>query len=328
MAKSREYQFLNGPETPTLPTAGTPTDPSDVLTLGYLDGNATVGGDKVYTGSAEFQSSLYFDMTVDAATTGTDQDVSTPAKVVTKFTNASLDSIRSIVAPSPSNECVLILTNGKASGNLTLKHEDAGATAADRIDTGLAADLAIAQGGSAHLYYDTNSSRWRVISSSAGGGGAGGGSTLVWGNESGDSPSKEFKYFNQCWSFDDGLTQNLYSVVKVPQGYTAGNQISLRIDHFHEAASATQLLSAQSTLIQSGDAFDDVTDQHTSTNTAIAAGDKVIQTAVIDLTDGSGQINSVPVAAGDLIKIRLFRGTDASTSPIFFVESSAEVTFQ
>lgn len=33
----RDYQFINGPETSTLPTAGTPTDPSDTVTKSYVD---------------------------------------------------------------------------------------------------------------------------------------------------------------------------------------------------------------------------------------------------------------------------------------------------
>jgi hypothetical protein len=99
------------------------------------------------------------------------------------------------------------------------------------------------------------------------------------------------------------------------------------ITHFHEASSATQLLSAEATLIEAGDPFDDTTDQATSTNVATAGGDKVTVNATLDLTDGSGLINAVAVAAGDLIKVRLFRGTDASASEVFFIESSTEVTF-
>jgi hypothetical protein len=327
MAKTKFYRFVGGAETPTLPAAGTPSVSNDVVTLGYLDGSATIAGAKIYTGSAEFQSNIYYDITVNSSTTGSDQDLSFPSKILTKFTNASLDSIRSIVAPASGKEAVVILTNGKASGNLVFKNEAAGATAANRIVTGLTGDLTLSQGGTVHLYYDTDSSRWRIISSTPGGSGAGGGSALVWVNDEGTAPIVEYKHFNKCWNFEDGASQNLYSVVKVPQGYTAGNQIFLRVNHFHEAASASQLLSAQATLIEPGDAFDDVTDQYTSTNAAVSAGNKVITEAIIDLTSASGQINSNAVAPGDLIKIRLYRGTDSSTNDLFFIESASEVTF-
>lgn len=34
---TRQYEFIVGPETSSLPTVGTPTDPEDLLTLGYAD---------------------------------------------------------------------------------------------------------------------------------------------------------------------------------------------------------------------------------------------------------------------------------------------------
>ena len=158
-------------------------------------------------------------------------------------------------------------------------------------------------------------------------GSGGGGSSIVWRNDSGSAPLEETKYDNKCWNFEDGLTQYLYATVKVPQSYEAGVQIFMRLNHFHEAASASQLLSALTTLIEPGDAFDDTTDQHASTNAAVSAGNKVITEAVVDLTDSSGMINSVAVAAGDLLKIRLTRGTDTSVNDLFFIEGTTEVNF-
>ena len=36
---TRDYQFINGPETPTLPTATGPSAPSDLVTLSYAQAN-------------------------------------------------------------------------------------------------------------------------------------------------------------------------------------------------------------------------------------------------------------------------------------------------
>jgi hypothetical protein len=157
--------------------------------------------------------------------------------------------------------------------------------------------------------------------------GGGGGSPVVWHNDSGDSPLVDTKYGNKVWAFVDGESQNLYCTVKVPQSYNAGSPIKIRVNHFHEAASATQLLMSQSTLIEMGDAFDNTSDQRTSTNSAVTAASKVITESVCDLTDSSGQVNGNAVAAGDLIKVRLYRGTDTSTSDVYFIESASEVTF-
>lgn len=41
---TRDYQFINGPETSTLPTAGTPTLDTDFMTKGYADANYGAGG--------------------------------------------------------------------------------------------------------------------------------------------------------------------------------------------------------------------------------------------------------------------------------------------
>jgi hypothetical protein len=173
------------------------------------------------------------------------------------------------------------------------------------------------------LTYDSAEASGVKWAPASGGGGGG----FTWFNDDGDAPVNQVKFNNKVWSFSDGGSQNLYTTVKVPQGYIPGSQIKMYVTHFHEASSATQLLSAQATLIEPGDVFDDTTDQRTTTNTAQTGATKVTIQAVLDLTDSSGQINSVAVAAGDLIKVRLYRGTDTSASDIYFIESSTEVTF-
>lgn len=160
-----------------------------------------------------------------------------------------------------------------------------------------------------------------------GGGGGGGGGSVVWNSEDGNAPVQEFLFSNKCWSFGDGLGQSLYTTIKVPSGYVAGSPISMKINFFHQAASATQLLLAQTTLIPVGTAFDNTTNQRTTTNTAQTAADKVIAAGTLDLADSSGEINAVAVGAGDLIKVRLYRGTDDSAVDVSFIESSTEVTF-
>ena len=43
MSQIREYQFINGPETASIPTVGTPTDPSDLINLGFANANFVQG---------------------------------------------------------------------------------------------------------------------------------------------------------------------------------------------------------------------------------------------------------------------------------------------
>lgn len=122
--------------------------------------------------NVKVQGTLDLTEVVDSSTTGSDQDVSLPTTSYLKFTNGSLASIRSIV--SAARVQTLIITNDTAA-SFTIKNEDTGATAANRIITGTGADMSLALGASLVLIYDTNDSRWRVV------GGSGSGASSVRG---------------------------------------------------------------------------------------------------------------------------------------------------
>lgn len=132
------------------------------------------------------------------------------------------------------------------------------------------------------------------------------------------------------YGFDAGLGQQLYSYFKVPNGYTAGTQINLRLLVVSSDTTGNILLSSQATLIRTGtDTLSSTTNQRTSTNTAITlsgATQNIPQAVTLDLTAAAGTINSVAVAAGNLIKVRIFRGTDTSTSIFYEITGSEEVT--
>lgn len=85
------------------------------------------------------------------------------------------------------------------------------------------------------------------------------------------------------------------------------------------------------TLIRTGtDAVTSTTNQRTSTNSAVTLGAGTVdipQAVDCDLTDSSGDINSVAVSGGDLIEVELTRGTDTGTSDLSVPAWGAEVTF-
>lgn len=95
------------------------------------------------------------------ALTGSAKDLSvtTPINI---FRNAGLASIRSIVDPTRQVSGILILRN-YTGVNITLQNEVAGATAANRIQTGTGTDLIVGDKRSVLLMYDTVNSRWCVI---------------------------------------------------------------------------------------------------------------------------------------------------------------------
>ncbi len=116
-----------------------------------------------YNGTAWQYDKTLFSVQTDAASTGSNQDI-TPNTVdqVIRFTvSNTLVSIRSLVA---GNQKLVYLINDQSTQFLTIVNQSAGATAANRIITGTNTDLAIEPGRIIGLIYDEDATRWRVIS--------------------------------------------------------------------------------------------------------------------------------------------------------------------
>jgi len=120
-----------------------------------------------HNGTAWQNDKTSFETQTDTTTTGSNQDITpnTVAQVI-RFSNASLSSIRSII---PTVQKVITLVNAKASGEITIVNESAGATAANRIVTGTGQDFRLSVGQAVMFIYDIGGTRWRMI----GGGGGG-----------------------------------------------------------------------------------------------------------------------------------------------------------
>jgi hypothetical protein len=161
-------------------------------------------------------------------------------------------------------------------------------------------------------------------------GGGGGGGALRW-IEGGNAPTLTFENEIEVYEFEPALSQALYLAIRVPASYTAGNQVRLRILWTCAATSGDALIRSVSTLIRSEtDEITSTTNQRTSTNTAItltASNDLEPQKVILDLTDSSGQINSVAVAAGDLIKVKVEESSSTVASNIKLIFDASEVSF-
>jgi len=169
---------------------------------------------------------------------------------------------------------------------------------------------------------------WGQLDAAGGGGGGG-----EWrAGSTNPSPTDTIEYDQKVWKFaasDKGSSgHSLYRLFKIPNGYNAGSQISLKVDLYSPSTSGTILMKAICTLIRAGtDAVSSTTNQHTSTNTAITldATANKCQTATLDITDGSGDVNSVAVSAGDELRIQLYRdNTDTDTADMRFVPDSTD----
>lgn len=165
---------------------------------------------------------------------------------------------------------------------------------------------------------------------SSGGGGGGGGAN--WQGVGGSAPIESFENDEKVWLFQVGLAQKLILWIKVPQGYTPGNQIFGRFGFYTPATANVFRFQTVATLIRNGtDAVTSTTNQRTNTpgDTTNSVANQ-FRELNFELSSSSGQINSVGISANDLIKVELSRitpsGTDDSND-IRFIPSSTEVTF-
>lgn len=161
--------------------------------------------------------------------------------------------------------------------------------------------------------------------------GSGGSGSLVWvPDDVGAAPIKTIEFGQGIHLFSNAQSQKLFTVIKVPAGYVAGDPISLLISAYSPGQSNSFLLQSVATLIRNGtDAFDSATNQRTSTNSAQSNGApaNILRQITLDLTAAAGTVNSVAVAAGDLLKVQLSRASDSDLNDVRFIESSGEVTF-
>jgi len=164
------------------------------------------------------------------------------------------------------------------------------------------------------------------ISSSGGGGGG----SLQW-IEGVSSATPLFENNIEVYGFDKGLSQALYTSIKVPNSYSSGSPINLRSEFYSPDSSGTVLFQTIATLIRTGtDTISSTTNQRTSTNSAVTLGGGTInipQAVTFDLTDSTGKINGVSVSANDTLIVELLRGTDSATSTARQMVFASEVTF-
>lgn len=162
-----------------------------------------------------------------------------------------------------------------------------------------------------------------------GSGGGGGGSGLQWNPVSGSAPIAVQENNEIVYLFAAGLVQKMSVFLKVPSTYVLGKQITMLLSHYSPSASNTMLLETTSYLIRKDlDAVSSTTNSHASTNAALTntVADQFREVAV-DLTDASGEINSVAVSPGDIVHVDLQRGTDSDTADIRFIPSATEASF-
>lgn len=176
------------------------------------------------------------------------------------------------------------------------------------------------------LQYDLATDR--VIYADAAGGGGGG--SLQW-VETSSAPISDIENDMRVFKFQQGLTQQMFTLIRVPLSYLAGKQIKLHVPWYAPDSSGTAKIATYGSLFKPGltSMGGNPGNVDVSVTATLAAGtvDK-LQVTTLALTDASGQCAGIAVAPGDLIKLYISRGADTAASDMRVLAYAAEVTFQ
>jgi hypothetical protein len=166
MAKAH-YKFRSG-----LLVKGVTADPSDAE-----EGDLIFRSDLTPSRYRIFRSGVWADLhdsrfvhqfrTTDSASTGANASLAAPTSPFIELTNASLTSVDMI--PAGQDGQVITVTN--LVGADVEINDDLGGTAANRIRTGTAGAITLADNASISLIYNSSEARWFIVGGSGSGGG-------------------------------------------------------------------------------------------------------------------------------------------------------------
>lgn len=158
----------------------------------------TFGGIKTFADQIVFEKSISTQK-FDVASAATITALSSTYSFV-KLTGATATELQGITAGTTAIRLVIY---NASSADLTVKHENAGASASNRIITPDAGDVIVASSSSVEFLYDISDSRWRVISTSGGGGT--GGDAFQENIGTGDGVTTSFGPLTQTPTSEDAI---------------------------------------------------------------------------------------------------------------------------
>ena len=215
-----------------------------------------------------------------------------------------------------------------AETNAAASEAAAAASAAKHIE-GTKAEIEALARVAGTLYYATDEGKYYGDDGSKliniGGGGAS--SSVEFHAPAGKAPILEEENNRMVHMFGDGLSQELWVDYIVPSTYTAGEDLSLDILAYSPSSSNTWKIKSTAYLLVPGtDAVSSTTNSHASTNSAVT-NDQANELAKVTLDlSSSGEINSVAIAAGNVIAIKIERDTGTSdTADIRVLNGSGSI---
>lgn len=173
------------------------------------------------------------------------------------------------------------------------------------------------------ITYNSGTGTW--VNGFASGGGGGGGGGASWFSPSGTGAIISEENGQAVYLFPDATDSNLVLYFQVPEGYIAGNPITMGAGAYTPSTSNGFVLAVTACLIRQGvDAITSTTNCETDTDAVTNASPaNTFQTLDLDIDDGTGEFNSVAASARDMVRITLTRdyanGSDTDTADIRFV---------
>ena len=166
-----------------------------------------------------------------------------------------------------------------------------------------------------------------ITDGSIGGSGGGGGGNAIWYAPGLFAPVQVEENNQNIYLFPAGGDARLVIFLKIPAGYTAGVQALNVISFYSPSASGTVAMKSITYLIRAGvDAVTSTANSYTSTNAALTNTlANMLRSVSLDLTNGSGQINSLSPSAGDILRIELYRNTDTDTADVRLIPGATQV---
>lgn len=161
----------------------------------------------------------------------------------------------------------------------------------------------------------------------------GGGSSVNFIPKEGAGPLVEYEYNAEVMKFPQDDTIVAVGFFLVPATYQSGNPISINLVVYTPSTSGNIKMKATTYLLEDGAGQVDSTGTfHASTNTEITvtATARRVHKIEIDLTEPDGQINGTNVAAGDTLRVQLYRDYSNETSSVAddvrLIKGASEVT--
>lgn len=121
--------------------------------------DAVIVGDKIETSRTLKQNSLEL-VSQDVATTATITALSATKSIV-NFTGSTATTIQGI---SSTGDTKVIVLHNNSSATITLSHENAGASATDRLKLPGSVDIVMSSNTSVELFYNSGDTRWKLKS--------------------------------------------------------------------------------------------------------------------------------------------------------------------